>query len=110
MAEETKDLEHKVSELKDKVDALKDKDRLNLEEIKRLLHDKVDLQSSDISQREKALVREGELRELQASLASSDIPPHVRANILDLHSGNDQLTSQVTRLEGQVSENQTVNQ
>ena len=54
-----------MTKLKDEIAALKDKDRLHLEEIKKLLLEKVDLQSTGINQREKALEREKEFRSVQ---------------------------------------------
>lgn len=60
VADENRESTLKVAALKEEITALKDKDRLNLEEIKRLLVEKVDLQSTGITQREKALQREHE--------------------------------------------------
>jgi protein HOOK3 len=62
MAQDTTQLHDKAAELKDEIASLKEKDRLHLEEIKKLLLEKIDLQSTDISQRERALVREKEFR------------------------------------------------
>ena len=39
---------------------MKEKDRIHLEEIRRLLHEKIDLQAVTIEQKEKLLVREKE--------------------------------------------------
>ena len=42
------------------IEQMKEKDRIHLEEIRRLLHEKIDLQAVTIEQKEKLLVREKE--------------------------------------------------
>lgn len=60
IAAETAQEGEQASRLKDEIAILKDKDRLHLEEIKKLLLEKVDMQSTGLDQRAKAMEREKE--------------------------------------------------
>lgn len=55
---ETKELDGKANRLREEITVLRDKDKSHLEELRGLLLDKVDLQSTGILQRERELERE----------------------------------------------------
>ncbi|KAK4689518.1 hypothetical protein P7C73_g592, partial [Tremellales sp. Uapishka_1] len=95
---DTAKLDEDLVKLRNQVENLKEKDRLHLEEIKKLLMEKVDLQSSGIDQREKALEREKDLGELRASMAKNGVPQETQRQMLDLHERNIQLSSEVKAL------------
>nr|XP_031860001.1 uncharacterized protein CI109_004608 [Kwoniella shandongensis]KAA5527073.1 hypothetical protein CI109_004608 [Kwoniella shandongensis] len=87
-------LEANVRDLKEQIGVLKDKDRQHL-----LLMDKVDLQSSGINQRERALEKEKEFSELRTQLAAKGVPPEAQQHVVDLHEDNTQLTKEVKELD-----------
>ena len=97
----------------DEVVALKDKDGLRLEEIKKLLLEKVDLQSSAISQRDQLLAREREFRsagcyadvcetltssDIRATLSRSGIDDVTQTKITELHQTNGDLSAEIKTL------------
>ncbi|KAL7423859.1 hypothetical protein Q5752_001444 [Cryptotrichosporon argae] len=84
-----------VVSLKGQIAELKDKDRVNLEEIRRLLVEKVDLQSAGISQREKALAREMDINNMRASLVSKGVNEETTAEMVRLAERNAELEKQV---------------
>ncbi|ORX38547.1 protein-nucleus import-related protein [Kockovaella imperatae] len=87
-----------VLALRDQVSSLREKEKTHLEEINRLLSDKIDLQSAGISQREKALDREKEFSDIRAALASSEVSSEVRQKITAIHDRNARLDEEVRRL------------
>ncbi len=130
-------LHNELADLKEQVAVLKEKDRLHLEEIKRfvpkhpgvspksllitlssLLMEKIELQSSGITQREKAIERERDFgfvldiflnslrltnklplhRDLRAALASGSVPADIQQQVLDAHQRNMELAADVKEL------------
>ncbi|WVQ99968.1 hypothetical protein IAU59_007111 [Kwoniella sp. CBS 9459] len=96
---ESAELEQEVSQLKKEVSQLKEKDHQHLEDIKKLLLEKVDLQSAGIDQRERALMKEKEFGDLRESLAAKGVPPEAQQQLIDLHSRNADLAFQVKVLD-----------
>ncbi|WVF72769.1 hypothetical protein IAT40_007587 [Kwoniella sp. CBS 6097] len=99
---ESAQLEKEVSALKEEVFMLREKDHQHLEDIKKLLLEKVDLQSAGIDQRERALMKEKEFGDLRESLAAKGVPPEAQQQLVDLHSRNADLASQVKALDGKL--------
>ncbi|WWC93739.1 hypothetical protein V866_000575 [Kwoniella sp. B9012] len=97
--EDTTKLENEISVLKEQVHALKEKDHQHLEDIKRLLLEKVDLQSAGIENKERELEKEKEFGDLRASLASKGLPQEIQQQLLSLLSQNSDLSSQVKSLD-----------
>nr|XP_019044643.1 hypothetical protein I302_06556 [Kwoniella bestiolae CBS 10118]OCF23573.1 hypothetical protein I302_06556 [Kwoniella bestiolae CBS 10118] len=97
--EDTIILEDEVISLKEQVTALKEKDNQHLEDIKRLLLEKVDLQSAGIENKERELEKEKEFGDLRASLAAKGLPQETQQQLLSLLSQNSDLTSQVKSLD-----------
>ncbi|WVQ74880.1 hypothetical protein IAR50_004487 [Cryptococcus sp. DSM 104548] len=95
---DTTNFEAQVKELKDQVNILREKDRQSLEQIKKLLMDKVDLQSAGIDQRERALEKEKEFSELRATMSASGVPPETQQQFLDVHAKNIELSAEVKAL------------
>ncbi|KIR51621.1 hypothetical protein I315_05844 [Cryptococcus gattii Ru294] len=87
-----------VTELKEQIEALREKDRQNLEEIKILLKDKVNLQTVSIDQREKALEKE-EFGELKTSMSASGVSAEAQQKLLGLHERNIKLSAEVKDLQ-----------
>ena len=94
-----------------------------MEEIKKLLMDKVDLQSTGISQRERALEREQEFRsvakrvspdfvdcrsEIRASLAASGASPEIQQMLLEFNVRNQKLEEEIKSLNEQMEKAKTV--
>ncbi|OCF42706.1 hypothetical protein I317_03437 [Kwoniella heveanensis CBS 569] len=96
---ESAELEKEVSDLKQEVTKLREKDHQHLEDIKKLLLEKVDLQSAGIDQRERALMKEKEFGDLRESLAAKGVPPEAQQQLVDFHSRNADLASQVKTLD-----------
>ncbi|ODN78817.1 hypothetical protein L202_04366 [Cryptococcus amylolentus CBS 6039] len=96
---DTTNLESQVRQLKDQIDILREKDRQNLEEIKKLLTDKVDLQSAGITQRERVLEKEKEFSELRATMSASGVPPETQQQLLNVHEKNIELSAEVKALQ-----------
>ncbi|ODN92707.1 hypothetical protein L198_05501 [Cryptococcus wingfieldii CBS 7118] len=96
---DTTNLEHQVRQLKEQIDILRDRDRQNLEEIKKLLTDKVDLQSAGINQRERALEKEKEFSELRATMSASGVPSETQQQLLNVHERNIELSAEVKTLQ-----------
>ncbi|WVQ81913.1 hypothetical protein IAT38_004040 [Cryptococcus sp. DSM 104549] len=88
-------LDTQVLDLKEQIDALKEKDRQHLEEIKKLLVDKVDLQAAGIDQRERALDKEKEFSDLRATMAANGVPPEAQQKLLDISERNSKLGDEV---------------
>ena len=126
LAGETEEIEKRVSYLRDEVTSLKDKERNHLEEIKKLLVDKVDLQSVGISQREKALEREKDFRysydfgatqahrlrsrysDIRAALAAGGAPPEVQQMLAEMQNQNQQLSGQLAAASTQLEQAKNV--
>ncbi|OCF57302.1 hypothetical protein L486_04758 [Kwoniella mangroviensis CBS 10435] len=97
--EDTVKLENEIGVLKEQVQALREKDHQHLEDIKRLLLEKVDLQSAGIENKERELEKEKEFGDLRASLASKGLPQEIQQQLLSLLSQNSDLSSQVKSLD-----------
>ncbi|ORY35634.1 HOOK protein-domain-containing protein [Naematelia encephala] len=95
---QTKELDSQVLEFREQVATLKEKDRLHLEEVKRLLVEKADLQSAGIDQRDIALTREKQFGELRATLASSGVSADVQSQMIELHERNTRLSGEIRDL------------
>ncbi|KAL1411320.1 hypothetical protein Q8F55_002271 [Vanrija albida] len=87
-----------VAALKDELSTLKERDRLHLEEIRRLMMDKIELQSAGNERTQEALEREQRLNDLRASLEAGGVPPMVQHEVLELRQRNDALTTEVAKL------------
>ncbi|EIW67281.1 hypothetical protein TREMEDRAFT_64529 [Tremella mesenterica DSM 1558] len=92
----------RLEDLKQQVEHLRQKDRVHLEEIKKLLMDKVDMQSASITQREKDLSREKEFGDLKAALAAKGLPIETQNQIMELHGRNSSLQTEITSLNEQI--------
>ncbi|WVO17785.1 hypothetical protein L204_105483 [Cryptococcus depauperatus] len=92
------DLEKERNDLKEQVHILKEKDRHNLEEIKKILVEKIDLQTAGIDQRERALEREKEFSGFGTTGPVQDIPAETQQRLLDLHEKNVILTTELGEL------------
>ncbi|TXT03988.1 uncharacterized protein COLE_07685 [Cutaneotrichosporon oleaginosum] len=95
---ETVQFSEQVATLKDELATLRERDRLHLEEIRRLMMDKIELQSVGMAHNQEALERERKLNDLRTSLEAGGASPRSQAQILDLQSRNDVLTTEVTSL------------
>ncbi|TXT13806.1 hypothetical protein VHUM_01173 [Vanrija humicola] len=87
-----------VTALKDELSTLKERDRLHLEEIRRLMMDKIELQSAGNERTQEALEREQRLNDLRASLEAGGVSPMVQHEVLELRQRNDTLTTEVAKL------------
>ncbi|WOO81281.1 Protein Hook 3 [Vanrija pseudolonga] len=87
-----------VVALKDELSTLKERDRLHLEEIRRLMMDKIELQSAGNERTQEALEREQRLNDLRASLEAGGVSPMVQHEVLELRQRNDTLTTEVAKL------------
>ncbi|OWZ40710.1 hypothetical protein C351_03418 [Cryptococcus neoformans c8] len=88
-----------VVELKEQIEALREKDRQDLEEIKTLLKDKVNLQTASIDQRERALEKERVFSELKASMSASGVPAETQQKLLSLYDRNTELSAEIEALQ-----------
>ncbi|BEI86835.1 hypothetical protein CcaverHIS002_0701810 [Cutaneotrichosporon cavernicola] len=95
---ETVQFSEQVTSLKDELATLRERDRLHLEEIRRLMMDKIELQSVGMAHNQEALERERKLNDLRTSLETTGTSPHSQAQILDLQTRNDVLTTEVASL------------
>ncbi|KAI9637475.1 protein-nucleus import-related protein [Dioszegia hungarica] len=96
--EDVRAMEERLGDMRDQIDGLKEKDRFRLEEIKVLLNQKVDLQATDVDQREKAVLREMEFGDLKAQLAKGGVSAQTSERLLDLVELNQSLRREVERL------------
>nr|XP_018261439.1 uncharacterized protein I303_05877 [Kwoniella dejecticola CBS 10117]OBR83597.1 hypothetical protein I303_05877 [Kwoniella dejecticola CBS 10117] len=99
VAQDTVKLEEQIVTLKEQVVSLKEKDHQHLEDIKRLLLEKVDLQSAGIENKERELEKEKEFGDLRASLTSKGLPQETQQQLLSLLSQNTDLSAQVKSLD-----------
>ncbi|WWC71606.1 uncharacterized protein I206_105564 [Kwoniella pini CBS 10737] len=92
-------LEDEIINLKEQILSLKEKDHQHLEDIKRLLLEKIDLQSAGIETKERELEKEKEFGDLRASFASKGLPQDTQQQFLSLSSQNSDLSGQVKTLD-----------
>ncbi|WWC90743.1 uncharacterized protein L201_005680 [Kwoniella dendrophila CBS 6074] len=97
--EDTNKLEIEILALKEQVHALKEKDHQHLEDIKKLLLEKVDLQSAGIENKERELEKEKEFGDLKSSLAARGLPQEIQQQLFSLISQNSDLSAQVKNLD-----------
>ncbi|KAG8932676.1 hypothetical protein FRC02_000779 [Tulasnella sp. 418] len=88
-------LEADITKLQEQLRELKDKNKMQLEQINGLLMEKVTLQGESIGQREKMLERERIFGDLRASLNGKDLPEDAKARLLAMHEDNMQLKEQL---------------
>ncbi|KDQ13128.1 hypothetical protein BOTBODRAFT_395757 [Botryobasidium botryosum FD-172 SS1] len=89
--EDKAELEAENARIKDQVQELQDKAKMQLEQINSLLMEKVNLQSEGIGQRERMLERERDYSDLRAQIAGKDLPEETKSRVLALHEENVQL-------------------
>ncbi|KAL5634762.1 hypothetical protein ACGC1H_002707 [Rhizoctonia solani] len=92
-------MESEMDRLKTQITELKDKNKMQLEQVNTLLMEKVSLQNEGIGQREKMLERERHFGELRASLGGKELPEEAKAKFLALHEETVQLKEQVKTLQ-----------
>ncbi|EIW85348.1 HOOK-domain-containing protein [Coniophora puteana RWD-64-598 SS2] len=88
-------LQTEIDRLQDQLKEIKEKNRMQLEQINALLLEKVNLQSDGIGQREKMLQRERDFGDLRASISGKDLPEDIKARLLAMHEDNLNLREQV---------------
>ncbi|CAE6460999.1 unnamed protein product [Rhizoctonia solani] len=88
-------MESEMGHLKIQITELKDKNKMQLEQVNTLLMEKVSLQNEGIGQREKMLERERHFGDLRASLGGKELPEEARAKFLALHEETVQLKEQL---------------
>lgn len=93
--EDKADMESDMTRLRSQIVELKDKNKMQLEQVNTLLMEKVSLQSEGIGQRERLLERERHFGDLRASLGGKDLPEEAKAKFLALHEDNVQLKEQL---------------
>ncbi|KAG8903382.1 hypothetical protein FRB99_003374 [Tulasnella sp. 403] len=93
--EEKAGLEVDIDRLNKQILDLKDKNKMQLEQINTLLLEKVSLQTESIGQREKMLLREQALGDLRNVISGKDLPEETKAKLLELHEENVQLKEQL---------------
>ncbi|KAG8880218.1 hypothetical protein FRB97_000987 [Tulasnella sp. 331] len=81
-------LESELNILQGQLRDLKDKNRMQLEQINSLLMEKVDLQSESIGHREKMLEREKTFGDLRAVISGKGLPDEAKAKLLAMHEDN----------------------
>ncbi|KAF8305336.1 hypothetical protein DL93DRAFT_358306 [Clavulina sp. PMI_390] len=86
--EDKSGLEGEVRKLQSQIVELKEKGKMQLEQVNTLLMEKVNMQSEGMSQREKMLERERTFADLRASLNGRDLPEDMKARLLALHEEN----------------------
>ncbi|CAE6465817.1 unnamed protein product [Rhizoctonia solani] len=92
-------MESEMGRLKTQLTELKDKNKMQLEQVNTLLMEKVSLQNEGIGQRERMLERERHFGELRASLGGKELPEEAKAKFLALHEETVQLKEQVKTLQ-----------
>ncbi|KAH7341569.1 HOOK protein-domain-containing protein [Rhizoctonia solani] len=88
-------METEMDHLKTQITGLKDKNKMQLEQVNTLLMEKVSLQNEGIGQREKMLERERHFGDLRASLGGKELPEEAKAKFLALHEETVQLKEQL---------------
>ncbi|QRV74918.1 hypothetical protein RhiJN_02933 [Ceratobasidium sp. AG-Ba] len=88
-------MESDISRLREQITELKDKNKMQLEQVNTLLMEKVSLQNEGIGQRERLLERERHFGDLRASMGGKDLPEEAKARFLALHEDNVQLKEQL---------------
>ncbi|KAG9124675.1 hypothetical protein FRC07_010661 [Ceratobasidium sp. 392] len=88
-------MESDMARLRNQITELKDKNKMQLEQVNTLLMEKVSLQNEGIGQRERLLERERHFGDLRASLGGKDLPEEAKAKFLALHEDNVQLKEQL---------------
>jgi len=98
-------LEKEIRDMRKTERELREKNRMQLEQINALLLEKVDMQGEGIGQREAMLKRERDVADLRASLNGKDLPEEAKARLLSLHEDNINLKEQVKteKQKGQVA-------
>ncbi|KZT44172.1 hypothetical protein SISSUDRAFT_340018 [Sistotremastrum suecicum HHB10207 ss-3] len=81
VSEDKAGLESEVAKLRSSVKDLNDKNRMQLEQINKMLMEKVNLQSESIGQKEKMLERERDFSDLRASVSGRDLPEDIKARL-----------------------------
>ncbi|CAE6448801.1 unnamed protein product [Rhizoctonia solani] len=92
-------MESEMDRLKTQITELKDKNKMQLEQVNTLLMEKVSLQNEGIGQRERMLERERHFGELRASLGGKELPEEAKAKFLSLHEETVQLKEQLKTLQ-----------
>ncbi|KAF8674201.1 HOOK protein [Rhizoctonia solani] len=92
-------LESEAERLKGQIVELKDKNKMQLEQVNALLMEKISLQNEGIGQREKMLERERHFGDLRASLGGKELPEEAKAKFLALHEETVQLKEQLKTLQ-----------
>jgi len=88
-------LEADMEKLRTQVKDMADKNRMQLEQINKLLMEKIMLQSDGIDQRDRMLQREKNYSDLKTSLNGKDLPEDIKARLLKLHEENVQMAEQL---------------
>ncbi|KAK1927088.1 protein-nucleus import-related protein [Papiliotrema laurentii] len=99
---ETKELDGKANRLREEITVLRDKDKSHLEELRGLLLDKVDLQSTGILQRERELERERNVNDIRAQLSRNGVDQDTQNQLLEVHSKNMSLANEIDALRQQL--------
>ncbi|KAG8733870.1 hypothetical protein FRC11_001080 [Ceratobasidium sp. 423] len=92
-------MESEIDLLKTQIVGLKDKNKMQLEQVNTLLMEKISLQNEGIGQREKMLERERHFGDLRASLGGKELPEEAKAKFLALHEETVQLKEQLKTLQ-----------
>ncbi|GJJ12471.1 hypothetical protein Clacol_006713 [Clathrus columnatus] len=95
VSEDKLGLESEMEKLRNQIRDLKDKNRMQLEQVNALLLEKVNLQSEGIGQRERMLERERDYGNLRASLSGRNLTEEDKARMLEMHE-------KIVRLEEEV--------
>lgn len=87
-----------VGHLTDEIATLRERDRLHLEEIRRLMMDKIEMQASGLEQGAEALERERRLNDMRESLEAKGVPFESQGAMIEMQQRIDTLTSEVATL------------
>ncbi|QRW03820.1 hypothetical protein RhiLY_02819 [Ceratobasidium sp. AG-Ba] len=101
-------MESDISRLREQITELKDKNKMQLEQVNTLLMEKVSLQNEGIGQRERLLERERHFGDLRASMGGKDLPEEAKARFLALHEDNVQLKEQLKTAQEKLQKARTV--
>ncbi|KAG9018196.1 hypothetical protein FRB90_011894 [Tulasnella sp. 427] len=97
--EDKLELEGEIERINGQLQELRDKNKMQLEQINGLLMEKVTLQTESIGVREKMLEREKVFGDLRAVIQGKDLPEEAKARFLALHEENVQLKEQMKTLQ-----------
>ncbi|EJT97556.1 HOOK-domain-containing protein, partial [Dacryopinax primogenitus] len=74
---------------------LREKNRMQMEQVNGLLMEKIELQGEGIGQREAMLKRERDIGDLRASIAGKDLPEETKRRLIDLADENARLKEEI---------------